>query len=54
MITPIQYRFLVLLSRHNHMSSAKALEIDFCPVTEVHLPDQIVRQRCQIGKGIKR
>ena len=27
------------------MSSAKALEIDFCPVTEVHLPDQIVRYR---------
>ena len=45
MITPIQYRFLILLSRHNHMSSAKALEIDFCPVTEVHLPDQIVMYR---------
>ena len=40
---PMQYRFLVLLSRHNHMSSAKALDIDICRVTEVHLPDQIVR-----------
>ena len=42
MITPIQYRFLVLLSRRNHMSSAKALEIDFCHVTEVHLPTRLV------------
>ena len=40
MITPIQDRFLVLLSRRNHTSTAKALEIDFCRATEVHLPDQ--------------
>ena len=40
---PLQDRFLILLSRRNHMSTAKALEIDFCRATEVHLPDQIVR-----------
>ena len=39
MTTPIQYRFLVLLSRRNHMSTAKALEIGFSRATEVHLPD---------------
>ena len=45
MITPVQDRFLVLLSRHNRMNTAKALEIDFCRATEFHLPDQIVRHR---------
>ena len=45
MITPMQYRYLVLLSRCNHMSTAKTLEIDFCHATEVYLPDQIVRYR---------
>ena len=47
MITPMQDRFLVLLSRRNHMSTAKTLEIDICRATEVHLPDQIVRYRLQ-------
>ena len=42
---PIQIRFLVLLSRRNHMSTAKTLEIDFCRATEVHLPNQIVRNK---------
>ena len=45
MKTSMQDRFLVLLSRPNHMSTAKALEIDFCRATEVHLPDQIVRNK---------
>ena len=45
MITPMQDRFIVLLSRRNHMSTAKALGIDFCRATEVQLPDQIVRYR---------
>ena len=37
---PMQYgRCLVLLSRRNHLSTAKALEIDFSRATEVHLPD---------------
>ena len=45
MITPIQDRFLLLLSRRNHMSTAKTLHIDICRGTEVHLPDQIVRYR---------
>ena len=45
MITPMQDRFLVLLSRHNHMNTAKSLEIDICRATEVHFPDQIVRYR---------
>ena len=44
-ITPMQDRFILLLSRRNHMSTAKALEIDFCRATEVQLPDQIVRYR---------
>ena len=39
MTTPKQYRFLVLLSRRNHLSTAKALEMDFSRATEVHLPD---------------
>ena len=43
MITPMQERCLVFLSRRNHMSTAKSLEIDICRATEVHLPDQIVR-----------
>ena len=38
-------RFLVLLSRRNHTSTAKTLEIVFSHATEVHLPDQIVRNK---------
>ena len=55
MITPMQDRFLVLLSRRNHTSTAKALEIDFCRATEVHLPDQIVRYRlhCDVMRAIR-
>ena len=45
MTTPMQDRFLVLLSRCNHMSTSKTLEIDFCRATDVHLPDQIVRNK---------
>ena len=45
MITPMQDRFLVLLSRRNHMSTAKTMEIDICRASEVQLPDQIVRYR---------
>ena len=45
MKTTIQGRFLVLLSRRNHMSRAKTLEIDFSRATEVHFPDQIVRNK---------
>ena len=45
MKTPIQGRFPVLLSRRNHMIAAKTLEIDFCRATEVHLPDQIVKNK---------
>ena len=41
----MQDRFLILLSRRNHMSTAKALTIDFCRATEVHFPDQIVRNK---------
>ena len=37
--------FSHLLSRRNHMSTAKALEIDFCRATEIHFPDQIVRNK---------
>ena len=44
-MTPMQDLFLVLLSRRNHMSTTKTLEIDICRATEVHLPDQIVRYR---------
>ena len=44
-ITILQDRFLILLSRRKHMSTAKALEIDFCRATEVHFPDQIVRNK---------
>ena len=43
--TPLQYRFLILLSCRNHMSTTKVLEIDFCRATEVHFPDQIVRNK---------
>ena len=54
MTTPMQYRFLVFVSRRNHMSTAKALEIDFCRATEIHLPDQTVRNRlnddCMIAR----
>ena len=45
MTTPRQYRFLVLLSRRNRMSTARALEIDFRRATTVHLSDQTVRNR---------
>ena len=45
MTTSIQDRFLVLLSRRNHMSTPKALEINFRRAAEVHLPDQTVRNR---------
>ena len=44
-ITPMHDRFLVLLSRHNHTSTAKALEIDSRYATEVHLNDQTVRNK---------
>ena len=37
---PIQYRFLVLVSRRNHMSTARVLEINFRHAAEVDLPDQ--------------
>ena len=43
--TPLQYRFLILLSRRNHMSTTTVLEIDFCRATDVHFPDQIVRNK---------
>ena len=42
---PRQDRFLVLLSRCNRMSTARALEIDFRRATDVHLTDQTVRNR---------
>ena len=45
MITPMQNRFILLLSRRNHMSTAKTLQIDICRANEVHFPDQIVRYR---------
>ena len=44
-ITTLQDRFLILFSRRNHKSTAKALEIDFCRATEIHFPDQIVRNK---------
>ena len=43
--TPIQDRFLVFVSRRNHMSTARALEINFRRAAEVHQPDQTVRNR---------
>ena len=43
--TPIQDRFLVLSSRRNHMRTAITLKIDFYRATEIHLPDQIVRNK---------
>ena len=44
--TTLQYRFLILLSRRNHRSTAKALEVvDFCRASEVHFSDQIVRNK---------
>ena len=45
MTTPRQDRFLVFVSRRNHMSTAKAVEINFRRAAEVHLPDQTVRNR---------
>ena len=45
MTTPRQGRFLVLLSRRNRMSTARALEIDFRHATAVHLSDQTVTNR---------
>ena len=43
--TPRQDRFLVIVSRRNHMSTARALDINFSRAAEVHLPDQTVRNR---------
>ena len=43
--TPIQDRFLVLLSRCNHRSTAKTLEIVLCRATEVHLPDRLLGKK---------
>ena len=45
MTTPRQDRILVLLSRRNRMSTARALEIDFRRATTVHLSDQTVINR---------
>ena len=45
MITPMQDRFIVLLSRRNHTSTAEALEIDFRRAIEVHLNDQTFRNK---------
>ena len=55
MTTPMQDRFLVLLSRCNHMRTAQALEIDFSLAIEVYLPDQIVRNKLHYdGTGGRR
>ena len=43
--TTRQDRFLVFVSRRNHISTARALEINFRRAAEVHLPDQTVRNR---------
>ena len=43
--TQRQDRFLVFLSRRTHISTARALEINFRRAAEVHLPDQTVRNR---------
>ena len=43
--TPRQDRFLVFVYRRNHMSTARALEINFRCAAVVHLPDQTVRNR---------
>ena len=43
--TPRQDRFIVLLSRRNHMSTTRALEINFCHAAEVNLSDHTVRNR---------
>ena len=45
MTATLQDRLLILLSRRNHMSTAKALEIDFFRAIEVHFPNQIVRNK---------
>ena len=45
MTTPIHDRFLVLLSRRNHMNTARTLGINFRRAAEVNLPDQTVRNR---------
>ena len=45
MKTPMQDRFLVLLSRRNHMNTAQTLEIDIYHATEVQLPHQSVMYR---------
>ena len=37
--TPQQDRSIILLYRHNHISAAKALEIDLFSSTEVHFTD---------------
>ena len=43
--TTRQDRFLVFVSLRNHMSTARALKINFRRAAEVHLPDQTVRNR---------
>ena len=43
--TTKQDRFLVFVSRRNHMSTARALEINFRRAAEVHQPDQNVKNR---------
>ena len=43
--TPRQDNFLVFVSRRKHMSTARALKINFRRAAEVHLPDQTVRNR---------
>ena len=45
MTTQRQDRFLVFVSRRNHMSPARALELNFRRAAEVHLPDQTVSNR---------
>ena len=45
MTAPLQDRLLIWLSRRNHMSTAKALDIDFFRAIEVHFPNQIVTNK---------
>ena len=42
---PKQDRFIVFVSRRSHMSTARALDINFRCAAEVHQPDQTVRNR---------
>ena len=41
-ITPIQDRFMILLSLRNHMSTARTLDIDFRRATYVHFPTRLL------------